>query len=82
MLTAAVQHVLPAVRADLEQLVRIPSVSADPAAAPYLRASADAVAVLLRQAGLPQVDVVAAGGSQPAVLAHRTAPPGAPTRQR
>ena len=78
-LTAAVRHVLPAVRADLEQLVRIPSVSADPAAAPYLQASADAVAVLLRQAGLPQVEVVAAGGSQPAVLAHRPAPPGAPT---
>jgi acetylornithine deacetylase/succinyl-diaminopimelate desuccinylase-like protein len=79
MLPDQVQHVLPAVRADLEQLVRIPSVSADPAAAPYLQASADAVAVLLRQAGLPQVDVVAAGGSQPAVLAHRPAPPGAPT---
>jgi cysteinylglycine-S-conjugate dipeptidase len=79
MLPEAVPHVLPAVRADLEQLVRIPSVSADPAAAPYLQASADAVAVLLRQAGLPQVDVVTAGGSQPAVLAHRPAPPGAPT---
>jgi acetylornithine deacetylase/succinyl-diaminopimelate desuccinylase-like protein len=79
MLPEAVQHALPAVRADLEQLVRIPSVSADPAAAPYLQASADAVAVLLRQAGLPQVDVVAAGGSQPAVLARRPAPPGAPT---
>ena len=78
-LTAAVRHVLPSVRADLEQLVRIPSVSADPAAAPYLEASADAVAVLLRQAGLPQVDVLAAGGSQPAVLARRPAPPGAPT---
>jgi acetylornithine deacetylase/succinyl-diaminopimelate desuccinylase-like protein len=73
------QQVLPAVRADLEQLVRIPSVSADPAAAPHLKASADAVAALLRQAGLPQVDVLAAGGSQPAVLAHRPAPPGAPT---
>src|SRR5580658_8878100 len=73
------QQVLPAVRADLEQLVRIPSVSADPAAAPHLKASADAVAALLRQAGLPQVDVVTAGGSQPAVLARRPAPPGAPT---
>src|SRR5580658_7772268 len=73
------QQVLPAVRADLEQLVRIPSVSADPAAAPHLKASADAVAALLRQAGLPQVDVLAAGGSQPAVLAHRPAPPGALT---
>jgi acetylornithine deacetylase/succinyl-diaminopimelate desuccinylase-like protein len=78
-LTAAVRHVLPAVRADLGQLVRIPSVSADPAAAPHLRASADAVAALLSQAGLPQVEVLAAGGSQPAVLARRPAPPGAPT---
>jgi acetylornithine deacetylase/succinyl-diaminopimelate desuccinylase-like protein len=78
-LTAAVQHALPSVRADLEQLVRIPSVSADPAAAPYLQASAEAVAVLLRQAGLTEVDVLAAGGSQPAVLARRPAPPGAPT---
>jgi cysteinylglycine-S-conjugate dipeptidase len=78
-LTAAVRNALPAVRADLEQLVRIPSVSADPAAAPHLKASAEAVAVLLRQAGLTQVDVLAAGGSQPAVLARRPAPPGAPT---
>ena len=43
----AVQQVLPSVRADLERLVRIPSVSADPAAAPHLRRSADEVASLL-----------------------------------
>ena len=79
MLPDQIQKILTAVRADLEQLVRIPSVSADPAAAPHLRASADAVAALLRQAGLPQVDVLAAGASQPAVLARRPAPPGAPT---
>jgi len=79
MLPEAVQHALPAVRADLERLVRIPSVSADPAAAPHLKASAEAVAVLLRQAGLTEVDVLSAGGSQPAVLARRPAPPGAPT---
>ena len=46
-LAAAVQQVLPSVRADLERLVRIPSVSADPAAAPNVQASADAVAALL-----------------------------------
>jgi acetylornithine deacetylase/succinyl-diaminopimelate desuccinylase-like protein len=77
-LRAAVAQVLPAVRADLERLVRIPSVSADPAAAEALRASAEAVAGLLVSAGL-DVDVVRAGGGQPAVIGRRPAPPGAPT---
>ncbi len=78
-LTAAVRGVLPSVRADLERLVRIPSVSADPAAAPQLQASAAEVAALLRQAGLPEVDVLAVDGGQPAVLGRRPGPPGAPT---
>ncbi len=78
-LAAAVRQVLPSVRADLERLVRIPSVSADPAAAPHLWASAGQVAALLRGAGLPEVDVVTAGDSRPAVLGRRAAPPGAPT---
>ncbi|MGD0608394.1 MAG: dipeptidase [Streptosporangiaceae bacterium] len=77
-LTTAVQRVLPSVRTELERLVRIPSVSADPAAGPHLRASAGAVADLLRQAGLAEVEVLTAGG-QPAVLGRRPAPPGAPT---
>src|SRR6202035_5766805 len=47
----AVQQILPSVRADLERLVRIPSVSADPSAAPHLRRSADEVASLLAAAG-------------------------------
>jgi acetylornithine deacetylase/succinyl-diaminopimelate desuccinylase-like protein len=78
-LAAAVRQVLPSARADLEQLVRIPSVSADPAAAPYVWASAGEVAALLREAGLPEVDVLTAGDSRPAVLARRAAPLGAPT---
>ncbi len=78
-LTAAVRQVLPSVRADLERLVRIPSVSADPAAAPQLRVSAAAVAALLRQAGLPEVDLVTVENGQPAILGRRPAPPGAPT---
>src|ERR1039457_4213065 len=78
-LTAAVQHVLPSVRADLERLGRVPSVPAAPAAAPHLRASASAVAGLLRQAGLAEVEVLTADGGQPAVLGRRPAPPGAPT---
>ena len=78
-LAAAVRRVLPSVRADLERLVRIPSVSADPAAAPHLAASAREVAALLRAAGLPDAEVVTAGDSQPAVIGHRPGPPGAPT---
>ena len=80
-LAAAVRDVLPTVRSDLDRLVRIPSVSADPAAAPHLRASAREVASLLRAAGLPDVEVVAAAGGQPAVIGHRRGPPGAPTVQ-
>ena len=75
----AIREVLPSARADLERLVRIPSVSADPDAARHVWASAGEVATLLREAGLPEVDVVTAGDSRPAVLGRRPGPPGAPT---
>jgi len=78
-LASAVRRLLPSVRSDLERLVRIPSVSADPAAAPHLRTSAGEVAALLRQAGLPEVEVLTVEGGQPAVLGRRPGPPGAPT---
>jgi len=78
-LAAAVRRVLPSVRSDLERLVRIPSVSADPAAAPHLRASAREVAAMLRRAGLPDVEVLTVEGGRPAVLGRRPGPPGAPT---
>jgi acetylornithine deacetylase/succinyl-diaminopimelate desuccinylase-like protein len=58
-LAQAVRQVLPSVRADLEGLVRIPSVSADPAAAPHVLASAEAAADLLSRAGLPEVELLA-----------------------
>jgi acetylornithine deacetylase/succinyl-diaminopimelate desuccinylase-like protein len=74
----AIREVLPSARADLERLVRIPSVSADPDAAPQLWASASEVASLLRGVGLSEVDVVTAGDSRPAVLGSRLGPPGAP----
>jgi len=77
-LRAAVERVLPAVRSDLERLVRIGSVSADPWAAQAMRASARAVSELLVSAGL-EVEVVQVEGGQPAVIAHRPAPAGAPT---
>src|ERR1700730_6145426 len=78
-LDQAVQQVLPSVRADLERLVRIPSVSADPAAAPHLREWASLVAEVRASAGLSEVDVLPVPGGQPAVVARRPAPPGAPT---
>jgi len=78
-LTAAVRQVLPWARSGLERLVRIPSVSADPAAAAHVRSSATEVAALLREAGVPEVDVLAADDGQPAVVGRRPGPPGAPT---
>ena len=75
----AVEAVLPDVRADLERLVRIPSVSADPAAAGHVAASAEEVARQLTAAGLPEVEVVSAAGGLPAVIGRRPGPPGSPT---
>ena len=76
---AAVQRVLPDVRAGLEALVRMPSVSADAAAAEDLAASAQHVAVLMRASGLPEVEVLQVPGGRPAVVGRRAAAPGAPT---
>jgi cysteinylglycine-S-conjugate dipeptidase len=71
---------LPGVRADLEALIRIPSVSADPAARAELHRSADLVAGLFRDVGTPEVEVLDdVPGGQPAVLARYPAPAGTPT---
>jgi acetylornithine deacetylase/succinyl-diaminopimelate desuccinylase-like protein len=70
---------MPAVRAGLERLVGIPSVSADPAAAAHVRASAEEVARQLAAAGLREVDVVSAAGGLPAVVGGRAGPAGTPT---
>ena len=77
-LLAALDDVLPGARADLEALVRVPSVSADPARAGDVARAAELVAGHAREAGAAQVDVVDAGGA-PAVLATWPAPEGAPT---
>lgn len=73
-----VRDVLPSVRADLENLVRIESVWADPDRRPEVHRSAEAVSTLLSEAGFDDVRIVAEGGA-PAVIARRPAPPGAPT---
>src|SRR4051812_7467253 len=71
--------VMPGVRADLEALVRIPSVSAQAFDAEQVEASAVAVAELLRGAGLPEVEILRVEGGAPAVVGRRPAPAGAPT---
>jgi acetylornithine deacetylase/succinyl-diaminopimelate desuccinylase-like protein len=76
---AAVREVLPSVRTDLENLIRIPSVSADPARAADVRRSAEATAELFRAEGFDDVQILSARGGAPAVVARRPAPEGAPT---
>ncbi len=69
---------LPSVRADLEALVAIPSVSLLPEHADDVRRSAGAVADLFEGEGF-DLRLVAIGDAAPAVLARKTAPAGSPT---
>ena len=78
-LRARVSSLFPALRADLEALVRIPSVSAPAFDQAHVSRSAEAVADLLRGAGMEDVQILTAGDSRPAVVARRAAPAGAPT---
>src|SRR4051794_39109095 len=77
-LVERVHEVLPSVRRDLEDLVRIESVWADPNRRTEVQRSAESVAKLLSQAGFDDVQIVSEGGA-PAVIARHPAPPGAPT---
>ena len=77
-LVERVREVLPSVRRDLEDLVRIESVWADPVRRPQVVRSAEAVAKLLSEAGFGDVRMFSEGGA-PAVIARHPAPPGAPT---
>jgi acetylornithine deacetylase/succinyl-diaminopimelate desuccinylase-like protein len=77
-LVERVREVLPSVRADLENLVRIESVWADPARRGEVHRSAQAVAELLTRAGFDDVRTVSEGGA-PAIIARHPAPVGAPT---
>ena len=74
-----VRELMPALRTDLENLVRIESVSADPARTAEVWRCADAVADLFRAEGFEDVDIVSANGGGPAVLGHKAGPAGAPT---
>lgn len=83
-LRARVAELFPALQADLEVLVRIPSVSAAAFDQAHVAASAAATEQLLRDAGLPDVQILSAPRPDgtpgaPAVVARRPAPEGAPT---
>ena len=64
---------------DLEQLVRIPSVSFPGFPETEVRRSADAVAALLRQRGLENVEVLRLDGAHPYVYGDWLQAPGRPT---
>ncbi len=75
----AVRSVLPGIRQELEQLIRVPSVSAagfDPAG---VRRSAEAAAGLLERSGFAGVRLLEADGAHPAVFGHVDGPAGTPT---
>ncbi|MET7282181.1 dipeptidase [Kribbella sp. NPDC005582] len=77
-LSAAIDRVLPSVRADLEDLIRIPSVSYEAARAGDVQRSAEATAALFEAEGFT-VKIVRAGEGAPAVIAKKPAPAGKPT---
>src|SRR4051812_50069656 len=84
--TTAVEAAVAAARADLEvaqreleALVRIPSISADPAHFDDVDACAASVADLMRDAGLHDVRELRVDGGLPYVVGEWNRRPGAPT---
>src|SRR5215207_4792859 len=73
-----VHAVMPGIRQDLEDLVRIESVSADPARAGEVQRSAEAVAALFEAEGFA-TRITSAEEGAPAVIARKPAADGAPT---
>src|SRR4051794_12981704 len=74
-----VQSQIPGVLADLEELVAIESVSADPTRASEVQRSAERIMQLLMDLQCPDVRIVRAAGGAPAVIARFPAPEGKPT---
>ncbi|GAA4374622.1 dipeptidase [Nocardioides caricicola] len=76
---AQVQAVLPGIRSDLEDLVRIQSVSADPERLSEVEVSAQRTADLFAAEGVEVEIVRAYDGAPPAVIGEKKGPAGAPT---
>jgi len=77
-LRPAVAALMPGARADLERLVRIPSMSADGYDAAAVRESARVTAEILRAAGA-EVRILEREGAHPAVVGRVAGPANAPT---
>ena len=77
-ITSAVAAQFPDTRRHLEDLVRIPSVSAAGFDPGEVRRSANATAALLEGVGLQQVRLLELEGANPADNGEHPAPPGAP----
>ena len=78
-LATTIDALLPELRNDLEDLIRIPSVSAahfDPA---EVRRSASKAAELLEKAGFEDVQLLEIEDAHPAVYGERPGPAGSPT---
>jgi len=78
-LTASVRHDSTRIRDELEQLIRVPSVSAPGYPTGEVRRSAELVASLLRDSGLENVRLLEIDGAHPAVYGEKRGPEGAPT---
>ncbi|MCD6641122.1 MAG: dipeptidase [Nocardioides sp.] len=76
---ARLAEVLPGIRSDLEDLVRIQSVSADPERAGEVERSAELTRDLFVAEGFEAEIVRAYDGAPPAVIAKKAGPEGAPT---
>src|SRR6478609_2878145 len=76
---AAARDDLDRARQELEDLVRIPSISADPVHDDDVDACGDAVAHLMRDGGLDDVRELRVDGGHPYVVGEWTHRPGAPT---
>ncbi|WP_181309609.1 dipeptidase [Nocardioides campestrisoli] len=78
-LRGKIHEVLPGLRRDLEDLVRIESVSADPARWAEVERSAEAVRDLFAAEGCEARVTRYGDDGAPAVIAHKAGPEGAPT---
>jgi len=78
-LRVAADDLFPSIQADLEDLIRIPSISAPAYGSEGVARAAEATAELLRRAGFDGVSLLRIPGAHPAVYGEIPAPPGAPT---
>lgn len=76
---ARVESAFGDIRAELDQLVRIPSVSTDESAADDVRRSAEATAAWLERSKLEGVRLLEVDGAHPAVFGATPGPAGSPT---